>query len=167
MVKRVRGIYRRRNELVNCLVAILALQVTQLAQRRSDARYPFGYAVYEPMLNLLKGLVVLTAEGFALVTSIDALIHGGRPLSTGAAVIYSLIAANGCLGMALRQRRLADRGGSPFLQVDARTWWVDGLLSGEVEIAFIAVFLLRQSPWAFLLPYVDPGIVSCFSPSVP
>ena len=38
------------------MVGLLTLYVSKLVQRPRDEQYPFGYATFEPMLNLFKGI---------------------------------------------------------------------------------------------------------------
>ena len=45
-------------------VGLLTLYVSQLVSRPSDERYPFGYATFEPMLNLFKASLIGFAPGF-------------------------------------------------------------------------------------------------------
>jgi predicted Co/Zn/Cd cation transporter (cation efflux family) len=68
-------------------------------------------------------------------------------------------AAIGCLVPAAIQRHFSRKAGSPLLSVDARNWFVDGVVSSGVGLTFLAAFFLERSAWKHLVPYVDPILV--------
>jgi cation diffusion facilitator family transporter len=140
-------------------IALVTLYIARLVRQPGNDRYPFGYAVFEPMLNLAKGLIIAVVLVFAASTAISAILEGGRTIELGAAVFYALIAAAGCGLLAWKIHRLAGATGSPIVAVDARNWIVDGLFSAAVALGFGAVFLLEGSRYAWLVPYADPMIV--------
>lgn len=45
---------------------------------------------------------------------------------------------------------------SDLVRVEAKTWFVDGLLSGSVLLGFVFAWWLDQSPWPQYAPLVDP-----------
>ena len=138
---------------------MLTIRVAKLVERPGDEWFHFGYAAFEPMLNTIKGLLLLGVCGFSLVSAINALLHGGRPLNPGWALVYAVIAASGAGALAALQSRVAKQTGSPLLAVDVENWKVDSLLSTGVGAAFLTAYLLRDSQWSELLPYVDPALV--------
>ncbi len=140
-------------------IALVTLYIARLVRQPGNDRYPFGYAVFEPMLNLAKGLIIAVVLVFAASTAISAVLEGGRAIEPGAAVLYALIAAAGCGLLAWKIHRLAVVTGSPIVAVDARNWIVDGLFSVAVAAGFGTVFLLEGSRYAWLVPYADPMIV--------
>jgi cation diffusion facilitator family transporter len=145
--------------LIGALVGLVALHVASLVRRPDDEHFHFGYAAYEPMMNLSKGLLIGVVSLFALVVAVDAGLRGGREVNGSIAVVYALIAMTGCLAISLAQRRLARRTDSPLLEVDSKNWLIDGLMSGAVAVAFLAVVLLEGGEWAWLAPYADPVVV--------
>jgi cation diffusion facilitator family transporter len=149
--------------LIGGAVGLITLRVATLIRRPDDERFHFGYAAYEPMVNLAKGLLIGAVTLFALVVAVDAILQGGRPVRGGVAVVYAVVAAVGCLTIWLLQRRAARRTGSPLLLVDAKNWLVDGLISGAVAAAFLTVVLLEGTALEWLLPYADPAIVVALS----
>jgi predicted Co/Zn/Cd cation transporter (cation efflux family) len=128
-------------------------------RRPDDDVYHFGYAAYEPMLNLTKGLLMAFVTLFALVSAILVVIEGGREIEAGWASIYAWIAAAGCFAIAVSQRVLAKKTSSPLLAVDSKNWLIDGLMSVAVGIAFLVAVLLVDTSYAHLLPYADPAVV--------
>ncbi|MCL7959806.1 MAG: cation diffusion facilitator family transporter [marine benthic group bacterium] len=145
--------------LVGFAMAVVTIRVAWLVQQPPDEHFHFWYAQFEPFLNTVKGLLMLGVSGFAVAGAVDALVHGGRDLNPGLAVIYALIAVAGCLLIAGVQKRAARRTGSPLLEVDARNWMIDGVLSGVVALVFVAALILSGTGWAHIVPYIDPVLV--------
>lgn len=146
--------------LVAWFMSLLTIRVAKLVQGPADEWFHFGYAAFEPMLNTVKGLLLLGVCGFSLASAIKALLSEGRPLNPGWALVYAVIAAFGAGLLAVLQNRAAKTTRSPLLEVDVKNWKVDALLSAGVGVAFLAAFVLRDSQWSYLLPYVDPALVT-------
>ncbi len=151
----VDGIY----SLVSLAMTLIAQRVAGLVETPQTRSFHFGFAHFEPLLNSLRILLILGIGLYALASATEALFHGGRPLSTGPAVIYGALAAAGCLMMAAGQRRAARRTASPVLQVDSRNWLVDGLLSSGVFLSFLFAYFIDGTGLAHWIPYVDPVLV--------
>jgi len=145
--------------LISFVVALITRMVSGLVLRPGDDRFPFGYAIFEPMLTLSRGLLVTAVSLFALISAIAALFTGGRPISAGVAIVYALIAAVGCFGLAVLLSSLAKRSRSPLVMVEAKSWMIDGWISAGVAIAFLIVRLTQTSPIATFAPYADPVVV--------
>ena len=149
------GVY----SFISLLMTFLAQRVSRLVQTPYTESFHFGFAHFEPMLNVVRILLILAISGFAMVSAIAALLSGGRALNADTAVFYGLVAAAGCLAMAWRQRRASRQATSPILAVDAHNWLIDGVLSTGVAVTFIAAYLLRATPYADWIPYIDPLLV--------
>jgi predicted Co/Zn/Cd cation transporter (cation efflux family) len=111
------------------------------------------------LVNVIKGLLIFTVSLFALASSVIAILDGGRSMDARLAVIYAIIAAAGCLVIALIQRNLGQKTGSTMVIVDAQNWLVNGLISLSVGIAFGIVVLIKGSPFDWFIPYSDSSIV--------
>ncbi len=149
------GVY----SFISLLMTFIARRVSVLVQRPYSERFHFGFAHFEPMLNVVRILLILAIAAFACVSALAALAAGGRPLNGNFAVIYGVLAAFGCLSMAWLQKRAARRTHSPLLQVDARNWLIDGFLSSGVAVTFVGAFLLRNTAYSHWVPYIDPALV--------
>lgn len=145
--------------LIGCAVALLTLKVSRLAVRPGTQQYPFGYTTFEPMLNLSKGLLLSLVGLFALISAISALFTGGRPISTGGAVVYAGISAVGSFWIAWQLRGMAKGSRSSLVKVDAKNWMIDGVITMAVAIAFLFVELTKGTSIATVAPYADPVIV--------
>ena len=146
--------------LIAFVMSLLTIRVAALVVKGEDELFHFGYYSFEPLLNTVKGLLILGLCAVALVSAIGALFRGGREISLGWAVVYSIVAMIGALILAVIQTRAAKKTGSPLLDVDARNWRIDGILSSAVLLAFLGAMLLEKSQWSHLMPYVDPVLVT-------
>ena len=149
--------------LISFAVSLIAIRVAALVQQPDDECFHFGYAAYEPMLNLIKGLLISFVTVFAMISAIGIVLNGGREIQGSIVVVYALVAAVGCLVIAAVQRRAARVTGSPLLAVDSKNWLIDGAFSAAVAVAFSLVVLLGDGPLAVFKPYADPAVVIVLS----
>ena len=146
--------------LVVFALSLITLRVAHLVQRPGDDLFHFGYAHFEPLLNVFKSIIILAICVFALVGAIDDLTHGGREFEVGMAMIYAFVATIGCVAIAFYLRSVASKSDSSLVKVDATSWMIDALISSAVFAAFGLAFLFKESAFAEYLPYVDPGLVT-------
>jgi cation diffusion facilitator family transporter len=144
---------------VSFIMAIITLRITRLLEIPYDKYFQYGYMPFEPFVNVIKGLIILVVCGFALVSSVDALIDGGRELSAGMAVIYSIIATGGCIIVIFIQKQYAKKIDSPLLELDLATWRISGVISSAVAIGFGAAYILSRTDYSWIVPYIDPVMV--------
>ena len=130
--------------LIFAMVGLLTLYVSGLVQRPRDDQYPFGYATFEPMLNLFKGVLIALALVFAVWSAVTSLARGGVEVAALGGIIYAVIAVVGGGLMALALHFLAKRSRSPIVEVDARNAIVDTMISGAVGVAFVITLLLQK-----------------------
>jgi len=130
-----------------------------LVQQGDDERFPMGYAFFEPLVNGIKGTLVLGISVMAMAGAVQALWTGGRTIAPGAAVAYGLFAATACWSMAIITRRDAQRTGSPLVTADAENWIVNTAISSAVLLAFACILIVKNTAYAFVVPYVDPALV--------
>ena len=146
--------------LISFVMAGISLWVAWLVKQPDNKYFQFGYASFEPLINLIKGLLIVILSIFSLCSAIDALLHGGRVLDAGIAVQYSAIAAACCLAITITQLGIAKKTGLPIVRVDAKNWFIDGILSLSIGFAFIIVGLIEGSQWSRFIPYADPTMVT-------
>lgn len=149
------GIY----SLIAFCVALLTLRVAKLAERPDDEKFHFGYTAMEPTLNLFKSLFILVACVYALTEAVKRLLAGGTEAAYGLAVLYGALATVGCFTVAALMHRVSRQHRSDLVEVESRTWFVDGLLSAAVLLGFLGAWYLEHSPWAEWAPLVDPVLL--------
>ena len=145
--------------LIYFVTGLFTLKVARLVIRGDDERFPVGYGFFEPLINGIKGLMVLGISVMALIGAVEALLSGGRAISLGYATAYGFFAAVSCWSLALLTHRATNKTGSPLLRADAENWLVNGAISSAVLLAFLGVYLIRNTSYAYLTPYIDPLLV--------
>ena len=138
---------------------LFTIKVATLVAGGDDERFPHGYAFFEPLVNGIKGMLVLGVSVMALVGAVQALLAGGRPINAGTAVGYGLFASTACWTVALITRRGTSLTNSPLLRADSENWIVNAAISSCVLLAFAGIFLLRAVGFEAAIPYVDPVVV--------
>jgi len=113
--------------LMGSVAHVLALAGIWLGTRPPDPTHPYGYARYEHVASMGIGMLLLTAVGAIVITSVGHLV-APTPLAApgiGAAVMTASAAANAGLYRFLRRRARALR--SQVLTTEAVHAWADGL----------------------------------------
>ncbi|MDJ0951288.1 MAG: cation diffusion facilitator family transporter [Alphaproteobacteria bacterium] len=141
------------------VTGLFTLKVAELLQRGDDKQFPYGYAFFEPLVNGVKGLLVLGISVMAFAGAVQALFTGGREIAAGAAILYGAIASTVCWTMALMMRVFAKRTESPLLVADAANWVVNAAISTAVLVAFLSILVLQAVGLDRWTPYVDPTVV--------
>ena len=98
----------------------------------------------------------------AAVGGILDIVHGGREVAVGSAVVYAAVATLGGLAVTLVLRR-ATRDGSDLVRAETAEWLGDTLLSVGVLIGFLVAYALVAAGRSDLAAYVDPGMVTLVS----
>lgn len=145
--------------LTYLLTGLFTLRVARLLREPEDEEFPFGFAYFEPLINGIKGCLVLGVSLFAFVDAVRALVGGGRPIVAGAAIFYAILAASACWIAYFGTGRTARHTQSPLVKADSRNWMVNAAISTAVLLAFSSMLLIRAVGADHLLPYVDPALV--------
>lgn len=145
--------------LVYFVVSLLTLKVSKLVFLGEDERFPAGYTFFEPLINGVKGMLILGISAMALFDAFMALLAGGRNISPGMAIIYGVFAAITCWTVALLLKKQSGKSASPLLKADAASWIVNAAISSGVLLTFIAVFIISKTSFSSVVPYIDPVLV--------
>lgn len=145
---------------ISFFMATLTLKVAQLVNRPDDEQFHFGYSHFAPLLNVVKSALLVILCALALIAAVEALLHGGRSMALGSAVLYGVLATLGCLAIAIYIRRAYNATGSALVAVDAESWAIDTKLSGAVLLAFCIGWGIGETPLAAYLDYLDPAVVT-------
>lgn len=145
--------------LIHLIIALLTIYISKLVIKPSNDSYPFGYWMYEPMINLAKGLMIINLLALTFFNASSALYSGGNEVVLNIAVIYAALATLGCFFSAWVVGSLGKRAHSPLAMVDAKNWLVDGYISAAMLLVFIAAYLLQDTEWAPWIRFFDPIMV--------
>lgn len=138
---------------------LLTLKVAKLLLKGDDEKYHFGYSYYEPLINGLKGLLILGVSIMALIGAVDSLFKGGRVIEPGPAIIYGIIATIVCTTLAIMTRISSHSISSPLIDADAKSWMINAAVSSAVLLTFLCILIIQGTSLHFLVPYIDPILV--------
>jgi len=142
------------------VTALVTLRVARLLERPDDQRYPFGYLHFEPLINMVKGLLILGVGLIALIDAAFSLYRGGTEVSAGLALAYAVFASVFCGGVFLALRLPQRQAPSPLVQGDIANWAVNFAISVGISAAFCVALILQRADMAAAARLVDPILVS-------
>lgn len=145
--------------LLGFFMALGAIRISRLVYEPGDSNFQFGYAGFEPLFNVVKGLVIVFISLLAFYSSVMVILSGGREINVGWAVIYAVIVATSCFVVFAVLTRVASKTGSSLVKVDAKNWLLDGLITVAVLIGFLVAYLIEDTRWDWIIPYADPAVV--------
>ncbi len=145
--------------LIGFATGLLSIRIARLVRQPDDEKFQFGYSSFEPLLNLIKGLIIALVGIYAAFDAVRAILTGGRPIVMGYALIYAVVVASAGFAVSAIQRSTAKKIYSPLVEVDAKNWFMDGILTVAVFFAFLFAYALRGTSFSWMVDYADPGVV--------
>jgi cation diffusion facilitator family transporter len=145
--------------LLGFVMTLGAIRISRLVYEPGNMQFQFGFAGFEPLFNLIKGLVIIFISLLAAYSSIVAIQAGGREIEIGWALVYASIVTIGSIIVFLLLSRAAKKTASPLLQVDAKNWMIDGAITAAVLVGFLVIYFVRDTQWSWIVPYADPMVV--------
>ncbi len=145
--------------IVTLIMAFISLKVIDLVKSPETSTRPFGYMAFEPFLNIIKSLIMLTLLVVFLVTNIQELTTGGRIIALDLTIIYIFI----CIVIYAVEiyflMTCKKRTSSEILALEVKNWSVDGLLTLGIAVSLIIAVVLVRMGHDQILPYIDPVMV--------
>ncbi|OZG62725.1 cobalt transporter [Bifidobacterium lemurum] len=143
--------------VIALISGLVALVVSSRSARTTD-RFPNGFFALEPLYAIVKAVLTLSLLAFSTINVTQAAIEYwrfgiGDPLVLGPVVWYELVMVAICVGMVLfyRYENARIHGASTMLDAEARTTLVDGMVSGGIGVAALALsFVPLDSPLGWL-----------------
>ncbi|WP_100642643.1 cation diffusion facilitator family transporter [Alteromonas facilis] len=149
--------------LIAFFMALLTLRVAHLVQLPDDDRFHFGYTAIEPTLNLFKSLIIIAVCVYAAIGSVYSLMSGGNVAEYDVAILYGVVATIGCFAISFYMRFASKTLRSDLVDVDAHTWFVDGVLSASILAGFLSAYALEYIGLSAYSPFIDPILLLILS----
>ncbi|GHD18564.1 cation diffusion facilitator transporter [Tianweitania populi] len=154
--------------LIDASMTGIALLVSSLIVRsgtkqgkpRFMERFTMGFWHLEPMVLALNGTLLMGAAVYALLTAIESLLAGGRALTFDQGIVYGTVTVLTAIVMATLVQRANRNLGSELLALDAKAWWTSAALTASLLVAFLFGYLIEGTRWTWVIPYVDPVILT-------
>ncbi len=108
---------------------MFAIITTNFINKSDFKNYPFGKATLEPMIVIIKSLVLLIMCVITMLSSIKQVLNGGNDVEAGFALGYALISSVGCTAVYLYMRKASKNLNSEIVKVESNQWLMDSMLS--------------------------------------
>lgn len=145
--------------LISLFLAIIAIMVTNFINKTDFNKYPFGKSALEPILVIVKSLVLLVMCLITLSNAVKEVLAGGNNVDATFALGYALISSIGCSFIYFYVRKTSKKLNSEIVKAESSQWLMDTILSVGVLIGFFISIILNNTGFAALSKYVDPGMV--------
>ncbi len=137
------------------MIAVESGVVDRLREPASSRR-PNGFAACEPLLMLLKGVVLTLICLLTLGKSVHSLLNGGHTTQEGPLIGFGLCGLIICGALSLWLGKKSRELRSPILATEQHYFRFDARLSLGVILAFGLGMLLKATPLPHLANYTDP-----------
>lgn len=144
---------------ISLVMSMLTLWVSKLVVRPDDDRFQYGYTHLEPLLNVIKAVIISATCIYAMTEGISSLLDGGRVIDLSAAITYACISTFGSLLFGSVIYFYAKKVNSKLAKIDAIDWLFDCLLSSGILAGFLIAYLMQDSVMGEYIPYLDPVLV--------
>ncbi len=144
---------------ISLVMSGLTLWVSKLVVRPDDDRFQYGYTHLEPLLNVIKAVIISATCIYALTEGVSSLLDGGRVIDLSAAITYACISTFGTLIFGSVIYFYAEKVNSKLAKIDAIDWLFDCLLSSGILVGFVIAYLIQDSAMGEYIPYLDPVLV--------
>lgn len=139
------------------LLSALSLHTSRIVTAGPSTNYPFGREALAPLVIMIQGIALLATLGYAVITSVLAILAGGSDVEAASGMLYGAITGVVAVGVWLFLRRHA--GNSDLVRAEASQWLAGVGLSAGMLIAFGAAAAVGGTDLAWLAAYVDPALV--------
>lgn len=129
------------NNLSDALSSVITIVGTKLAQKKPDAKHPYGHGRVEYITSLIIAIIILAAGGSAIVESIRSIIEGHEPSFNVVSLILIAVAVVVKIILGLYFRHVGKKVNSEALKGSGIDALFDALLSLGTLIS-IAVSLI-------------------------
>ncbi len=153
------GIYT----LITVGLSISSLISASYMEKPDFLRFPYGKEMLEPLVILVKFVVITILCLFAFFSGFKSLIAGGQEVDPQSSILYAIIASISSLLVYLYFRKKQKTNASGFVKAETEQWLMDSFLSLAVMVGFVIALGMGYFGYAHLMPYVDPVMVMLIS----
>lgn len=131
------------NNLSDALSSVITIVGTKLAQKKPDAKHPYGHGRVEYLTSMIISVIILIAGSAAIVESILAIINGNLPNFEIWSVVLIAIAVLVKLALSFYFRHMGKKLNSEALKGSGIDALFDAFLSLATLIAIIVALIWK------------------------
>ncbi|GGB76692.1 cation diffusion facilitator family transporter [Dyadobacter sediminis] len=145
--------------MVGISLSGVSLLVNNFIRKPDDDNLPFGRSQFEPFVITVQSSVIIFLCLYSLATSVMDIMNGGKAVELGIALPYLIFSIIGCFVLWLYFRKKALQLNSEYVRIESTEWQLDALLSFGVLLVLSLGYFLKNTSYAYLIPYLDPSMV--------
>jgi cation diffusion facilitator family transporter len=146
--------------LISLILSMISLFASNYMRKTDVKNFPFGKDKIEPLVIIVKYLVILILVVTSFAEAVMAIIGGGRAVDLNLALLYSFFGTLLCVGVTIYIKHHAKKVNSGLLHAEANQWLMDSLVSVGVLIGFLLSLTFSLIPrLSSFIPYIDPLMV--------
>jgi cation diffusion facilitator family transporter len=146
--------------LISLILSMISLFASNYMRKTDVKNFPFGKDKIEPLVVIIKYLVILVLVITSFTEAVMTIVSGGRDVNLNLALLYSFFGTFLCIGITVYIKHHAKKVKSGLLHAEANQWLMDSLVSVGVLIGFLLSLILQLIPaLANVIPYIDPIMV--------
>ena len=158
------GVYTLTDAVMTSFALIVAKLIS--APSLEDSRFnlsqhfTMGFWHLEPIVLGLSATLLVGTAGYGLITAIGTLLNGGREMNFELALVYSVAAVIGSVGMVIYGKRANRRLNSNFITLDVQAWSISAAMTGALLVAFLFGWFVAGTELAWVSPYIDSAVLA-------
>ena len=145
--------------LISAVMSFFSIEITRLVAGKETREFPLGYFAFESLFVFIKGASILILVLMALYSNIMVLLGGGREPALGLMTLYVALSVIGCLILYSVTRKNSRKTGSELLQAEAKAWFINGVVTCAIGVAFVITMLIQKTSIGWIDRYVDQVLV--------
>lgn len=143
--------------VLSLLISALSLYTSIIIKKPSSESFPFGKYVFQPLTIVFNSSILLLLCILSLVSSIYAIMQGGRDINANIGLFYGIFSFIGCGIICLLLSK--NRKKSDLIYAEMFQWLLDTCVSFGLVLGFILMFIFKYIGLYWLIPYIDPVLV--------
>lgn len=142
------------------LAGLIAKSAANTLSRRTQDRFNMGFWHFEPIVLAANALMMISVTAYALFQAVSSLLTGGRDIGFGPALGYTVVVVVITTVLGFTEHRANKKINSALVAMDVKGWLIGGAVTGALLVAFLVGLLLEGTEAAWLMPYVDPMVLT-------
>ena len=143
--------------VLSLLISALSLFTSITIKKPNRESFPFGKYIFQPLTIVFNSSILLLLCVLSLISSIYAIMQGGRNINANIGLFYGIFSLIGCGVICLLLSK--NRKKSDLIYAEMLQWLLDTFVSFGLVLGFILMFILKYTKFDWLIPYIDPFLV--------